>query len=119
LVDDATCEAIYKAIPGSKYDSQAQGYVFPSNTTASDLPDVTLDIGGQPCTIQKEYLGFADAGNQMVYGGIQSRGSMTFDIYGDVVLKNMYAIWDVGGNRFGFVQRIEPIQNTSAPPPPS
>lgn len=41
----------------------------------------------------------------MVYGGIQSRGSMTFDIYGDVVLKSIYAIFDQGNTRFGAVQR--------------
>lgn len=28
----------------------------------------------------------------MVYGGIQSRGSMTFDILGDTFLKSIYAV---------------------------
>jgi hypothetical protein len=37
-------------------------------------------------------LGFADAGNGMVYGGIQSRGTMTFDILGDTFLKGIYAV---------------------------
>jgi hypothetical protein len=43
-------------------------------------------------TFQKEDLGFADAGNGNVYGSIQSRGSMDMDIYGDAVLKAMYAV---------------------------
>lgn len=92
LVADATCEAIYKAIPGAKYDSTQQGWVFPSNTTADQLPVITFAVGDTQFTVQKEDLGFADAGDGMVYGGIQSRGSMTFDILGDTFLKGIYAV---------------------------
>jgi hypothetical protein len=92
LVDDSLVEAVYKAIPGSKYDQNNQGYVFPSNTSADQLPDVTLAIGDAQVSFQKEDLGFADAGNGMVYGSIQSRGTMDMDIYGDAVLKAMYAV---------------------------
>lgn len=115
LVSDATVKAIYDAIPGSQYDSTQQGYVFPSNTSAADLPVVTFDVGGKQFAVQKEDLGFADAGNGMVYGGIQSRGSMTFDILGDTFLKGIYAIFDQGNTRFGCVSRKETTQNTSAP----
>ena len=91
LIDDATCKAIYDAIPGSSYDSTQQGYVFPTNTTADNLPVVTFAVGDQQFAVQKEDLAFADAGNGMVYGGIQSRGDMTFDILGDTWLKGIYA----------------------------
>ncbi|MCJ1251610.1 hypothetical protein MMC30_008845 [Trapelia coarctata] len=116
LVDDATCKAIYDAIPGSKYDSQQQGYVFPASVTADELPVVTFAVGDQQFAVQKEDLGFADAGSGMVYGGVQSRGSMGFDILGDTFLKGIYAIFDVGNTRFGAVQRVEPTQNTQPPP---
>jgi len=92
LVSDDTCKAIYAAIPGSTYDEQQQGYTFPSNTTADNLPVVTFAVGDTQFAVQKEDLGFADAGNGMVYGGIQSRGSMTFDILGDTFLKGIYAV---------------------------
>jgi len=116
LVSDDTCKAIYDAIPGSTYDEANQGYVFPSNTTADKLPVVTFAVGDTQFAVQKEDLGFADAGNGMVYGGIQSRGSMTFDILGDTFLKGIYAIFDQGNNRFGAVSRPEQEQNVSAPP---
>lgn len=115
LVDDATCEAIYKAIPGGKYDSTQQGYIYPSNTDVSKLPVVSFAVGGKQFALQKEDLGFADAGNGMTYGGIQSRGSMTFDILGDVFLKSIYAVFDQGNTRFGAVSRSEPTQNTTIP----
>ena len=44
LIDDATCKAIYDAIPGSSYDSQQQGYVFPTSTTPADLPVVKFAV---------------------------------------------------------------------------
>lgn len=118
LVDDKLVDAVYKAIPGAKYDDQNQGYLFPANTTADQLPEVKLAIGDTQVIFQKEDLGFADAGNGMVYGSIQSRGSMTMDIYGDAVLKAMYAIFDMnnGSPRFGWVQRKEVTQNTAVPP---
>ncbi|KAF2647636.1 acid protease [Lophiostoma macrostomum CBS 122681] len=121
LVDDTLVEAVYAAIPGAKYDQNNQGYVFPSSTSADQLPDITLAIGDQQVAFQKEDLGFADAGDGNVYGSIQSRGTMDMDIFGDAVLKAVYAIFDVGGEdggspRFGWVQRKEGTQNTAAPP---
>ena len=34
----------------------------------------------------------AEAKQGFVYGGIQSRGTMTFDILGDTMLKSIYAV---------------------------
>lgn len=92
LVSDQFCEALYNAIPGARYDGQSQGYVFPADTAAEKLPKVTIAVGENQFTIQKEDLGFADAGNGMVYGGVQSRGDMGFDILGDTFLKGIYAV---------------------------
>ncbi len=116
LVSDEMCKAVYAAIPGSTYDSTQQGYTFPATTTAAQLPVVQVSVGGNMYTIQKEDLSFANAGNNMVYGGIQSRGSMTFDILGDVFLRAIYAVFDVGNVQFGACQRMEPTQNLADPP---
>lgn len=115
LVDDDFCKAIYDAIPGSKYDNQQQGYLIPSSITADQLPDVTVAIGSKQFTIQKEDIAFADAGQGYLYGGIQSRGDMTFDIFGDTVLKGIYAIFDIGNTQFGAVQRPETSQTITPP----
>ena len=92
LIDDATCKAIYDAIPGATYDSQQQGYVFPANVTADQLPVVTFAVGDKQFSIGKEDLAFADTGNGNFYGGIQSRGNLGFDILGDTFLKGIYAV---------------------------
>ncbi|KAI9889775.1 MAG: hypothetical protein M1814_004977 [Vezdaea aestivalis] len=116
LIADRVCKAIYEAIPGGVYDQSSQGYIFPSNTPAEKLPVVSLAVGGRQFAIQKEDLGFAKAKPGFVYGGIQSRGSMDFDILGDTFLKGIYAIFDQGNNRFGAVQRKELFQNVNLPP---
>ena len=110
LVDDSVCEAIYQTIPGAKYDETQQGYVFPTNSTINQLPVVSFAVGDHQFEVQKEDLGFADAGNGMSYGGIQSRGDLTFDILGDTFLKAIYAIFDQGNLQFGAVQRNDPTQ---------
>jgi Eukaryotic aspartyl protease len=92
LVSDDACSAIYAAIPGAKYDQSNQGYIFPTSTTADKLPDVAFAVGDNLFSVQKEDLAFADAGNGFVYGGIQSRGSNSFDILGDTFLKSVYAV---------------------------
>ena len=105
LVDDALCQAIYNAIPGATYDDTNQGYVFPTSTAKDQLPAVSFAVGDQQFTLHKEDLAFADAGNGMTYGGVQSRGQLTFDILGDTFLKCIYAVFDQGNSRFGAVQR--------------
>ncbi|KAK6537391.1 hypothetical protein TWF694_011578 [Orbilia ellipsospora] len=116
LLDDASCEAIYSKIPGAQYVSQIPGYIYPANVTEKQLPVVKIDVGGKSFTIQKEDLGFADAGQGYVYGGIQSRGDLPFDILGGTFLKGQYVIFDAGNKRLGVVPRPETYQNLSTPP---
>lgn len=92
LVDDATCQAVYDAIPGAVYDSQSQGYIFPSDTPVEKLPVVEFAVGDNMFAVHKADLAFAEVKPGFVYGGIQSRGSMTFDILGDTFLKGIYAV---------------------------
>ncbi|EAW08779.1 pepsin-like aspartic protease [Aspergillus clavatus NRRL 1] len=104
LVDDETCQRIYDAIPGAYYDEESQGYLFPSDTAANELPVVSLAVGERQFVVRKEDLGFAEAKPGYAYGGIQSRGSMKMDVLGGTFLMGLYAIFDVGNLRFGAVQ---------------
>lgn len=115
LVSDEVCEALYKAIPGSKYDEQQQGWLFPTSTKADQLPDFSVAVGDKEFIIQKEDLAFAEASEGYWYGGVQSRGDNPFDILGDTFLKSVYAIWDQGKTRFGVVPKIESTQNLEPP----
>lgn len=100
LLDDKTCAAIYAAIPGAVQDKNIGGWVFPASSV-DHLPSVWIDIGGQMCLLHNEDLSFCPVGDGKVYGGIQSRGSLPFNLYGDTVLKAMYAIFNQGAQTFG------------------
>lgn len=92
LIDDSICAVIYDAIPGARYNPDVQGYVFPTNSTLDQLPVVKFAVGDQEFAVQKEDLAYADAGEGFTYGGIQSRGDLSFDVLGDTFLKSVYSV---------------------------
>ena len=92
--------SLIRSFANFRYDSQAQGYVYPISVTESSLPAIQIAIGDPNGAGEKAFdimprdLGFAEASPGWVYGGFQDRGpSMNFDILGDVFLKNLYAVW--------------------------
>lgn len=92
LVSDELCELIYRDIKGARYDQGVQGYVFPKTATAGQLPRIEVKVGDNLFYIHKEDLAFADAGDGYVYGGVQSRGDLPLDVFGDTFLKGIYAV---------------------------
>ncbi|KAJ9414802.1 aspartic peptidase domain-containing protein [Fusarium oxysporum] len=122
LVSDEVCEALYDAIPGARYSPTQQGYVFPRSTNGEDLPEFKVAIGDKQFVIQPQDLVFTPANKDNWYGGIQSRGNLPFDIFGEAFLKSVYAyanerhIWDQGNKRFGVVLKIEETQNLEPTP---
>ena len=89
LVDDDVVDAIYGAIPGATFDDQQGGYKFPSDAT---IPDVSFAVGDTLYKVDPKDIAFGDAGDGFVFGGIQSRGNLDFDIFGDVFLKAVYVV---------------------------
>lgn len=92
LIDDSICAAIYDQIPGSRYEPVVQGYIFPANTSLDALPLIKLAFGDQEFAFQKEDIAYAPVGDNFVYGSIQSRGDLSFDVIGDALLKAVYAV---------------------------
>lgn len=81
---------------------------FIDESCQANNSQIKIAIGDYMYTLNKEDLAFAPIGNGMSFGGIQPRGNLPFDILGDTFLKNVYAVFDVGRNRFGCVQRVDP-----------
>ena len=71
------------AIEGATYDDQQGGYKFPSNAT---IPDIEFAVGDQLYKVNPKDIAFGDAGDGYTFGGIQSRGNLDFDIFGDIFL---------------------------------
>lgn len=84
LLSDDAVSSIYSSIPGSKLDNDAGGWVLP---TSSSPPTLGFSVAGTFYNIPGEDLKFADAGDGMSFGSVQSRGSgIGQDILGDVSL---------------------------------
>lgn len=79
LLDDAALDEIYNRVKGAKMDRS--GWILP---TASRPENISFAVGKNFYTISGEDLKFADAGNGMSFGSIQSRGQNKQDIFGDV-----------------------------------
>jgi hypothetical protein len=84
LLDDSTVNAIYQTIPGAKMDQSLGGWVYPTNAT---VPAVQLAVGDTLFTVNPADFAYGPAESGLTFGGIQSRGSNPFDVFGDVFLK--------------------------------
>lgn len=84
--------AITGAVPGAVYDEQGGGWKYPTDT---QIPDVWFAVGEQMFVIHPADFGFGHDGDGYTFGGIQSRGDSSYDIFGDVFLKNVYAVCEL------------------------
>ena len=93
MASDNFCEAVYSKVPGAVLDQQQGGWIFPSGPI-DRLPKVTVAVGEKEFEIEKEHLAFApvDDSGTMWFGGIQPRGDLPFDIFGDTFLMCVYAV---------------------------
>jgi len=98
----AVVTAYYAEVSGSKDSTLYGGYLFPC---ANTLPDFTFGIGTYRGVIPGEYLNYATAYGEYCYGGIQANTGIGFSIYGDVLLKSQFVVFDAANDRLGFAAK--------------
>lgn len=100
LGDDAV-DTYYNSVNGASYDSSQGGYTFPCSST---LPSLSVSIGSSFASISGSILNFGavDQSGETCFGGLQSGGDSSQNIYGDVFLNANYGVFDSNGPRFGF-----------------
>ena len=89
LVDDTILEQIYGAVQGATFDQSQGGWKYPENAT---VPDLQFAIGDQLYQLNAADFPYGPADTGYLFGGIQSRGDLPFDIFGDVFLKSVYVV---------------------------
>jgi Eukaryotic aspartyl protease len=113
ILNEDVLPAIYEPV-GGFFDNNTGAWTFPFNSSiVADLPIITMPVGGHNVTLASEDLAFdTESVPGFAIGGIQGNGvaSGGFEIYGDVWLRNVYAVFDLGTGdgtdfRFGFVPR--------------
>jgi Eukaryotic aspartyl protease len=103
LLSNDTLALIYSHI-GGQYDSGSGQWIFPAAVPMNQYPEVVLPAGGYSVTIAPEDFFYYTDGTWN-YGSFQWRGDSDSDYFGDFWLRNVYAVWDLSGPSFGFVQR--------------
>ncbi|KAJ5458053.1 Peptidase asparticcatalytic [Penicillium sp. IBT 31633x] len=106
LVSPEVAEAYYKQVDGAIYANNANGYIFPCT---SALPTLSVAIGNAySATIPGSLMNWSEVGTNtttgatVCYGGVQSSGSSSMAIYGDVFLKALFVVFDQRGPSLGF-----------------
>jgi hypothetical protein len=104
LVPQSVVTAYYSKVPGSAYSSAQGGYIFPCSAS---LPSFTFGAGAYRGVIPGSYINYApiDQAGIQCYGGIQSDTGIGFSIYGDILLKAQFVVFDGGNTRLGFAPK--------------
>jgi aspergillopepsin I len=107
LMADAAVTAYYNQVSGATNSQTDGGYIFDCSTT---LPDLSFLIGDSNyATVPGTLLNFAAASESgQCFGGVQSVGSGSQNIYGDVFLNANYGVFDASGPSFGFAPSTGP-----------
>lgn len=101
LMSDAAVDNYYAQVSGAEYSDQAGGYVFQCSAT---LPTLSISIGSSNyAEVPADLLNFGASGvGSTCYGSLQSVGSGTQFIFGDVFFNGFYGVFDKSGPSFGF-----------------
>lgn len=108
FIADSLLPSIYGPLGGKMI---GQYWSFPTTVPISVLPSISLPAGPNAVNLRPEDLAYQlSADGKWFIGSIQGRGTKVWDTFGDVWLRNIYAIHDVGmtgigKQRFGLVPR--------------
>ncbi|MCJ1403689.1 hypothetical protein MMC11_006912 [Xylographa trunciseda] len=100
LVDDPVIEGYYSQVEGAKYDDNQGGITFPCNAA---LPDLHLAMGpSYMATLSGDLMVFAEVGNNVCFGSMQSNQGESFQILGDILFKSQFVVFNNGDAAIGF-----------------
>lgn len=110
LLSKSDCDNIYASLPGGQLSSSGF-YTLWCNATSDTYKgqrNVYFNIGGSDFGVPAEDLLWEQVDSVNCYGAIQSWGSGGgISILGDVFLKNVYAVFDVGNSAVKIGQRTD------------
>ena len=97
----------YSQVEGAQFNAQQAAWVYPCTNT---LPDFAFGFGSYRGVLPGSYIdyGVLPDQDQYCYGGIQSSEGLPFSIFGDILLKAQFVVFDLGGQRLGFANKNIP-----------
>ncbi|KUL81417.1 hypothetical protein ZTR_10420 [Talaromyces verruculosus] len=95
--------AYYAAVTGSVFDEDQAAWLFPCSAT---LPDFIFGIADYRGIVPGDYMNYAPVDDVWCYGGIQPNTGLPFSIFGDILLKAQFVVFDHSGPRLGFANKL-------------
>jgi aspergillopepsin I len=97
----------YKEVKGAVFNETYQVWAYPCDT---QLPDFNVGFdSGFSVTIPGKYMNYTlldpTSPSSGCMGGLQPNIGEDFSILGDIFLKSVFAVFDVGNKRIGFAQK--------------
>lgn len=104
MVDENVAEAYYSQIQGAQMDQSAGGYVYPCDAQVPSF-GVQIGKGGFMAHLNGSDIEYARIGRNTCFGGVQGNGGQGLQIYGAVLLKQYFAVFNFGDETFGIAQK--------------
>jgi len=113
----SSVDTYYSKVPGSKYSSLEYGYVVPCD---AELPDFLWEISDDDGNVVNgavpgAYLIYAHTTNELCFGGLQGLDPFSggiSGIFGDILLKSGFFVFDIKGKRIGAASKPLNISNS-------
>ncbi|KAM7194852.1 Aspartic peptidase domain containing protein [Rhypophila sp. PSN 637] len=103
LLPSQIVRAYYARVTGSVYDPYWAAMIFPCE---AELPDFSFYIGPGGSTyrgvVPGRYMNYVSFNGSHCYGGIQSSDAIGFAIFGALLIKSQFVVFDVGQKGIGF-----------------
>ncbi len=105
VVDD-----YYGELPGSFFNKDKGVMMYPCKLTP---PDLIFGVGDYRGVIPGHYMNYATANETYCYGGLQTSEGIPFSVFGDVLLKAQFVVFDRGNLQVGFAnKKTEPAKSS-------
>lgn len=103
IVDDAVAAAYYARVPGAAQSADVGGYVYPCG---AKLPDFGVAVGADyTAVVPGSMVTFAQVDRTRCFGGVQGNGGAGLQIYGDVLFRTQFVVFDGGKARLGWAPK--------------
>ncbi|KAK3179129.1 hypothetical protein K4F52_009375 [Lecanicillium sp. MT-2017a] len=97
VVDD-----YYAELEGSFFNYEKGVMMYPCDLTP---PDFIFGVGDYRGVIPGHYMNYARANETYCYGGLQTSQGIPFSVFGDIMLKAQFVVFDRGTLQVGFANK--------------
>ncbi|KYK56470.1 hypothetical protein DCS_03470 [Drechmeria coniospora] len=102
LLPQNVVDEYYDAVDGAGMDRKQGMMVFPCKARA---PDFVFGIGGYRGVVPGDFMKYANVNSTHCFGGIQTSGNIGFSVFGDILIKAQFVVFDQGNMQVGFANK--------------